>query len=123
MARPPHHLAPAAPLRLARRRTTGQVVAAVWRMYLARVLLFAGIGLPIAVATLLPGLAAVWMTSTAESLGGDQSLYGAAVAIAGLVLILLSPITLSIGEAAAMVAVREIDEGRAVGIRTPIAAH
>ena len=108
---------PAAPLRLARRRSTGQVVAAVWRMYLGRVLLFAGIGLPIAVATLLPGLATAWMTSTAESLGGNQSLYGTAVAIGGLVLILLSPITLSIGEAAAMVAVREIDEGRAVGIR------
>ena len=108
---------PAAPLRLVRRRATGQVVAAVWRMYLGRVPLFAGIGLPIAVATLLPGLATVWMTSTAESLGGNQSLYSAAVAIAGLALVLLSPITLSIGEAAAMVAVREIDEGRAVGIR------
>ena len=57
------------------------------------------------------------MTSTAQSLGGDQTLYGAAVALAGLALVLLSPITLSIGEAAAMVAVREIDEGRAVGIR------
>ena len=109
---------PAAPLRLARRRSTGQVVAAVWRMYLGRVLLFAGIGLPIAVATLLPGLATAWMTSTAESLGGNQTLYAAAVAVAGLVLVLLSPITLSIGEAAAMVAVREMDEGRAVGIRS-----
>ena len=37
---------PSAPLRLARRRSTGQVVASVWRMYLRRVLLFAGIGLP-----------------------------------------------------------------------------
>lgn len=107
---------PSAPLRLARRRSTGQVVASVWRMYLRHAPLFAGIGLPIAVATLLPGVATVWMTSTAESLDGNQTLYGAIVNVAGLALVLLSPITLSIAEAAAMVAVRGIDEGRPVGI-------
>ena len=32
---------------------------------------------PIAVATLLPGVATVWMTSTAESLDGNPTLYGA----------------------------------------------
>ena len=62
---------PSAPLRLVRRRSTGQVIAAVWRMYLRRILLFVGIGVPIAVATLLPGVATVWVTSAAEAAGGD----------------------------------------------------
>ena len=53
--------------------STGQVLSSVWRMYLRHVPLFAGIGLPIAVATLLPGVATVWMTSTAESLDGNQA--------------------------------------------------
>ena len=109
---------PSAPLRLARRRSTGQVIAAVWRMYLRRVLLFAGIGLPVAVATLLPGLATVWMTSTAESLDGNRTLYGVLVTVAGLALVALGPITLSVAEAAAMVALRKIDEDHPVGVRS-----
>jgi hypothetical protein len=109
---------PAAPLRLARRRSTGQVVGAVWRMYLGRVLLFAGIGLPLAVATVLPAVATIWMTSAAESLDGNQTLYRLVVAAAGLVLVALALMTLSVAEAAAMVAVRDIDEDRPVGIRS-----
>lgn len=106
---------PSAPLRLVRRRSTGQVIAAVWRMYLGRLLLFVGIGVPIAVATLLPGIATVWVTSTVEAMGGSSSVRGAVVAVSGLLLALLSPVTVSLGQAAAMFATREIDEGREVG--------
>ncbi len=108
---------PSAPLRLVRRRSTGQVIAAVWRMYLRRVLLFVGIGAPIAVATVLPGVATVWMTSFAESLDGDATLSRVLVLGVGLVLVALAPATLSVGQAAAMFAAREIDEGREVGPR------
>ena len=108
---------PSAPLRLVRRRSTGQVIAAVWRMYLRRVVLFVGIGAPIAVATVLPGVATVWMTSFAESLDGDATLSRVLVLGVGLVLVALAPATLSVGQAAAMFAAREIDEGREVGPR------
>ncbi len=106
---------PSAPLRLVRRRSTGQVIASVWRMYLSRPLLFVGIGVPIAVATILPGVATVWVTSAVESVQGNQTTGAVLVAIAGLLLALLSPITLSLGQAATMFAAREIDEGRRVG--------
>ena len=106
---------PSAPLRLVRRRSTGQIVAAVRRMYLSRVLLFIGIGLPIAVATVLPGVATVWLTSTIQSAQGDTTTGSVLVALASVVLSALSPITLSIGQAATMFTVREIDEGRPVG--------
>ncbi len=106
---------PSAPLRLVRRRSTGQVVAAVWRMYLRRILLFVGIGAPIAVATILPGVATVWVTSAAEAAGGSTTVRTALVGIGGLVLALLSPVTLALGQAATMVAARAIDESRPVG--------
>ena len=111
---------PSAPLRLVRRRSTGQVVAAVWRMYLRRLLLFVGIGVPIAVATILPGVATVWVTSTVESLQGDSTTRAVLVGLSGLVLAALSPITLSLGQAATMFAAREIDEDRPVG---PLSAY
>jgi hypothetical protein len=106
---------PSAPLRLVRRRSTGQVIAAVWRMYLRRVLLFIGIGAPIAVATVLPGIATVWVTSVTESLNGTATLRSLVVLVAGLVLTALSPVTLALGQAATMFAARAIDEGRPVG--------
>jgi hypothetical protein len=106
---------PASPLRLVRRRSTGQVVASVWRMYLSRFLLWVGIGVPIAVATILPGVATVWVTSVAQSIEGSATLQATVVAIAGVLLALLSPITLTLGQAATMFAAREIDEGRRVG--------
>jgi hypothetical protein len=106
---------PSAPLRLVRRRSTGQIVAAVWRMYLGRVLLFLGIGLPIAVATILPGVATVWVTSAAESLQGSATTRYVVVAISGILLATLSPVTVSLGQAATMVAARAIDEDRPVG--------
>ncbi len=106
---------PSAPLRLVRRRTTGQIIAAVWRMYLGRILLFIGIGVPIAIATTLPGVATVWLTSVSESVGGTTTASAVFVVVGGLLLALLSPITLSLGQAATMVAARAIDEDRPVG--------
>lgn len=106
---------PSAPLRLVRRRSTGQVIAAVWRMYLGRILLFVGIGAPIAVATILPGIATSWVAAVAESPGGGTPVRSGVVAVAGLVLTLLSPVTLALGQAATLFAAREVDEGRPVG--------
>jgi hypothetical protein len=111
---------PSAPLRLVRRRRTGQVIAAVWRMYLGRILLFVGIGVPIAVATILPGVATAWVTSVTESMDATGWLKTVVVTLTGLVLALLSPVTLALGQAATMVAARAIDEGRPVG---PVRAY
>jgi hypothetical protein len=112
---------PSAPLRLGRRRSTGQVVASVWRMYLRRFPLFVGIGTPIAVATVLPGVAQVWLTALAESTGGGPLSRGLAL-VAGLLLTLLAPLTLLLGQAAVMHSVCEIDAGRTVGVRSAYAA-
>ncbi len=106
---------PSAPLRLVRRRSTGQVIAAVWRMYLGRILLFVGIGVPIAVATLLPGIATVWVTSVTDSMSGTATVKTFIVTLVGLVLTVLSPVTLALGQAATMFAARAIDEGRPIG--------
>ena len=107
---------PSAPLRLARRRTTGQVMAAVWRMYLRRFGHFVGIGAPIAVATLLPGVATVWLTSLSESMGDGSSVSEGLAVLASLGLALLAPLTLLLGQAAVMHSVVEIDAGRPVGV-------
>jgi hypothetical protein len=91
----------------------GQVIAAVWRMYLGHLGLFTAIGAPIAVATILPGLAELWLRSTAESLGGgDPTLQTAFVLLGSIVLALLSPITVLLGEAAVVCAVVDLDAGR-----------
>ena len=62
---------PSAPLRLARRRSTGQVVASVWRMYLRHAPALRRHRPPDRRRDALPGVATVWMTSTAESLDGE----------------------------------------------------
>lgn len=107
---------PSAPLRLARRRTTGQVIAAMWRMYLRRFGHFVGIGAPIAVATLLPGVAQVWLTSLSESMGDGGSVAEGLAVLASLGLALLSPLTLLLGQAAVMQSVVALDAGRPVGV-------
>ncbi|WP_345201569.1 hypothetical protein [Fodinibacter luteus] len=107
---------PSAPLRLARRRSTGQVISAVWRLYTRRLALFVGIGLPITVAMVLPGLASAWIVSTTEAFGDDGTMRRTIVTVTGLLLALLAPATVALGQAAAVVAVREIDGGRRVGV-------
>ena len=108
---------PSAPLRLARRRTTGQVIAAVWRMYLSRFGLFVAIGAPIAVATVAPGIAEVLLTSVAQSFTEGRSVAGVLGLAVGVLLTLLAPATLLLGQAAVMHAVVEIDAGRPTGVR------
>ena len=107
---------PSAPLRLARRRSTGQVLSSVWRMYLRRFPLFIGIGAPIAVTTILPGVAHTWLTSWSESVGRASPAYGVLVVVGSLVLAALAPLTFVLGQAAVVVAVRAIDAERPVGV-------
>ena len=107
---------PSAPLRLARRRSTGQVLSSVWRMYLRRLSLFIGIGVPIAVTTILPGVAHTWLTSWSEAAGGVSTASGVLVIVGGLLLAALAPVTLVLGQAAVVFAVREIDAERPVGV-------
>ena len=107
---------PSTPLRLARRRTTGQVIAAVWRMYLRRFGHYVGIGAPIAVATLLPGVAQVWLTSLSESMGNGGSLTEWLAVLASVGLALLSPLTLLLGQAAVMQSAVALDAGRPFGV-------
>jgi hypothetical protein len=109
---------PSAPLRLARRRAWGQVVASSWRMYMSKPGLFLGIGLlaiPIAgVVTLLQALilhaAFFFGLSRGGEGGGDRAWIVLAVGT------LLSLIGMSLVQASATRAMVEIDEGRKVGI-------
>ena len=113
---------PAAPLRLARRRTWGQVVSASGRMYVGRPWIFLGIGvllIPVGIvisvlqALLLGGFGLVGIDASGES-GGLLVL--AAVAV-GTTLTLLG---FSLVEAATACALVELDEGRPIG---PIGAY
>ncbi|HEX4520271.1 MAG TPA: hypothetical protein VH063_11890 [Gaiellaceae bacterium] len=109
---------PTAPLHIARRRSWGQTVAASWRMYARRPLLFLGIGLatiPISiVVTLLQ--AAILNASTFVGLskagegGADRGwillVIGTLLTLAGMTLV----------QAAAARAMVELDAGRPVGV-------
>ena len=109
---------PSAPLRLARRRTMGQLIAAVWRMYLGNLGLFTRIGAPIAVATVLPGIAELWVRNTAEALaGGAPGARSVLVVVGALVLAALAPATLLLAGAAVVTAVTDLDAGRPTSAR------
>jgi hypothetical protein len=109
---------PTAPLRLARRRSWGQMVTASWRMYAKRPLLFTGIGLlTIPISILLTLLqSAIIHASTFIGLarsgegGGDRAWLilgiGTFFSLAGLCLV----------QAAAARAMSELDAGRSAGI-------
>jgi hypothetical protein len=108
---------PTAPLRLARRRRWGQIVAAAGRMYVARARLFLGIGLlfiplSIGIAVLhslvLGGFGLLGVDVTGESAGALVLLL---VAV-GWTLTLLG---LSLVQAATACALVEIDDGRSIG--------
>ena len=78
LARAPHHVV-ARPPRCGWRAggAPARSSRAVWRMYLGRVLLFVGHRRSRSPSRpCCPGVATVWMTSAAESLGGNQTLYG-----------------------------------------------
>ena len=113
---------PAAPLRLGRRRSWGQILSASGSMYVRRPGIFLGIGLLLIPVTLvitllqwlaLEGLELVGISSTGESAGASALL---AVFI-GTTLALLA---LGLVQAATVCALLEIDAGRPVG---PVTAY
>ena len=113
---------PAAPLRLARRRAWGQILAASARMYVRRVGLFVGIGLllvPIALlVTLLQALVLHATSVLGVQTGGENEGFLAFVVLAiGTALTLLG---LGLVQAACARALVEIDQGRPIG---PVGAY
>jgi hypothetical protein len=105
---------PATPLRLARRRTWGQTIAATWRMYVGHPLLFMGIGLVAIPVSLVTTLLQVGIVGGARLVGveadGEAAGFLAAVVVGiGSVLTLLG---LALVQAASARAMAEIDAGR-----------
>jgi hypothetical protein len=108
---------PTAPLRLARRRTWGQVLASATRMYASRLRLFIGLGvllLPISVLITLLQAALFHGASFAgvETEGEGAGVFVLLVVGVGTALTLLG---LGLVQAAAVRALVEIDNGRPVG--------
>jgi hypothetical protein len=113
---------PAAPLRLARRRSWGQVLSASGRMYVDRILLFVGIGLllvPIAlIVSLLQALLLHATSVLGVQTGGESSGVSAFFVLAiGTALTLLG---LGLVQAATARALVEIDGGASIG---PVRAY
>jgi hypothetical protein len=107
---------PAAPLRLARQRTWGQVLAAATRMYVSRLRLFVGLGvllLPISVLITLLQAALFHASSFAgvETEGEAAGVFVLLVVGVGTALTLLA---LGLVQAATVTALVEIDSGRPV---------
>ena len=113
---------PAAPLRLARRRTWGQILSAAGRMYVRRMGLFLGIGvllLPIAVVmTVLH----ILLLAGARLVSGDVEAEagGALVLLAVGIGTVLTVLGLALVQAATACALAEIDGGRPIG---PVGAY
>ena len=109
---------PSAPLRLARRRSWGQIAGSSCRMYLSRPGLFLGIGLLALPISLVVTLLQAVTLHTASFLGLSQSGEGggdrAWIVLA--VGTLLNLIGMSLVQASAARAMVEIDEGRQAGI-------
>jgi hypothetical protein len=113
---------PAAPLRLAHRRSWGQILSASARMYARRIPLFVGIGLVvIPISLLVTLLQALVLHATSilgvQTGGEDSGLLALFVLAIGTALTLLG---LGLVQAACARALVRIDEGRPVG---PLAAY
>jgi hypothetical protein len=113
---------PAAPLRLARRRTWGQVITSAGRMYVTRWRLFLGIGvlfLPISllITVLQAGVLGASSVAGIEDEGQAAGAFALIVVAIGTALTVLG---ITLVQAATAHALREIDEGREVG---PLAAY
>ena len=108
---------PVAPLRIARRRTWGQILSAASRMYVGRPLLILGIGLlliPIVlVITLLQGLLIAGVGSDAEGAG-------ALVLLSVLIGTTLTLLGLALVQGATVCALVRVDDGRDVN---PVEAY
>jgi hypothetical protein len=113
---------PSAPLRLARRRTWGQILAASARMYVQRSLLFIGIGallLPISLLVLLLQTLVLHATSVlgVQTGGESNGVVAFFVLTIGTALTLLG---LGLVQAASARALIELDSGRPI---TPVRAY
>jgi hypothetical protein len=113
---------PAAPLRLARRRAWGQILAAASRMYVGRMPLFVGIGLlTIPISLLVTSLQTVVLGASSvvgvETEGESSGVLALLVVAIGTTLTLLG---LGFVQAATVRALVEIDEGRTTG---PVGAY
>ncbi len=113
---------PTAPLRVARRRSWGQILAAAGRMYIGRAPLFLGIGLlliPItAVTAVLQTLLFGGFGLLGVETGGEQA--GALVLVAVAIGTTLTLLGLGLVQAATACALVEVDAGRPIG---PIRAY
>jgi hypothetical protein len=113
---------PAAPLRLAHRRSWGQILSASRRMYVDRILLFVGIGLLLVpIALLVSLLQALLLHATSvvgvQTGGEDSGVLAFFVLAIGTALTLLG---LGLVQAATARALVEIDEGAPIG---PVRAY
>jgi hypothetical protein len=108
---------PSTPLRLARRRSWGQILAAAARMYAQRIGLFLGIGVLFVPISLLVTLAQAGLvhSSSAVGLGAEAEGSGLLAVIAVALGTALTLIGIALVQAATARALVEIDEGRRVG--------
>ena len=108
---------PVAPLRLARRRSWGQILAAAGRMYVKRTRLFLGIGLlliPLGfVISLVEETRSRWLRPAWSR--DDRRVGGRAVLLVATVGTTLALLGLALVQAATACALVELDEGRDVG--------
>jgi hypothetical protein len=113
---------PTAPLRVARRRTAGQTLAAAGRMYLSHLPLFLGIGLVLLPLSLLEALLQLILVHASRVAGIDTEGEGGGFLVLLVVAIgtALTLVGLGLVQAATARAVVEIDEGRPV---TPMRAY
>jgi hypothetical protein len=109
---------PVAPLRVARRRTWGQIISASGRMYVTRVRLFLGLGLlliPVSIVlTLVQWLVFLGLDLLGSLTGELAGSYALVAAIIGTTFALLG---LGLVQAATACALVEIDRGRPIGAR------
>jgi hypothetical protein len=113
---------PSAPLRLARRRAWGQVLASAGRMYVGRMRLFVGIGLlliPVAVLTTAVQALVIWLAGAA-GIDVEGEAGGVLVLVVLTIGTTLTLLGLAFVEAVTARALVEIDAGRPVG---PIRAY
>ena len=113
---------PSTPLRLAHRRSWGQILSASGRMYLARWPLFVGIGVVFVPITLLVALLQSLLLHT-TSVFGVQAGHGSSGPVAFLALAIGTALTLlglGLVQAATARALLELDAGRRIG---PVGAY
>jgi hypothetical protein len=109
-----------APLRLARRRSWGELVAVAWRMYRSRFRLFVGIGLLFIPVGIVVGLVQYLLFHVVAFLPLVETAGESNVSVAGLALsfgLLFTIVALSVVQAATASALAAIDRGEPVSAR------